>query len=528
MVERELAIAAKYHRDTKHSPASVRAGSHYLDWRNKPGLFKHYLDGQTVPLPSDLPETGTGALEALSVRKGPRREQSLPTLEQIAYVLYYSAGVTKKLTHPQGEFYFRAAACAGALYPVEVYLACEELEGLSAGVYHFSPDNFALTRLRRGDCRSRLVAAAGEAQSVQHAPLVLIFSAITFRSAWKYRQRSYRHHFWDGGTILANALAAAEALDLPAEVVAGFVDDDVNALIGVQANVEKSICLLPLGWTSDGQPGERGSIEPLDLPVEPLAPDPRVYPGIEELHQASKLDNPEQVSSWRQDWLATKTDSVPGKIYPLEALEQIALPSRGIEQVIRRRGSPRKFAQSAIDFSSLSTILRAASVPFSADWLAPNGALLNQLFLNVHAVDGLPPGSYAYRPEQSALELLDAGDFRGRSAFLCLEQPLAGDAGLALFFLADLQSILERYGNRGYRLAQLEAGILGGRIYLATYAFALGASGITFYDDEVVRHFSPWAKDLQTIFAITVGAPESLGGSRGRLQYIGPGEPVES
>jgi SagB-type dehydrogenase family enzyme len=528
MAEWDLATVKKYHRDTKHSPASVRAGTHYLDWRNKPKLFKHYLDGQIIPLPQDLPETGTLALEALAVREIRRRDQRLPTLDQIAYVLFYAAGVTKKLANPQGDFYFRAAACAGALYPVEVYLACgDELQDLSAGVYHFSPDNFALTRLRSGDFRAWLVAATGEATSVRHAPLVLIFSAITFRSAWKYRTRSYRHHFWDSGTILANALAAAEALGLPAEVVAGFVDEDVNALIGVQADIEKSICLLTLGWASAAQPAESGSVESLDLSVQPLAPDPRLYPDIEAVHRASQLETTAQVRSWRRDWSAETPSNVLEDSFPLERLEQAALPRRSIEQVIRRRGSSRKFARSAIDHSSFSAILRAAMTPFPADWLAPEGPLLNQIFLNAHAVDGLSPGSYVYRREQASLQLLQRGDFRSLSAFVCLEQPLAGDASAVLFFLADLQSVLAFYGNRGYRLAQLEAGILGGRIYLGAYACDLGASGITFYDDEVVHHFSPQAKDLQTIFAVTLGVPRSLGGSRGRIQHMDPGDPVK-
>jgi SagB-type dehydrogenase family enzyme len=526
MVKHNPAIAAKFHRDTKHSPASVRSGSHYLDWRNKPNLFKHYLEGASIPLPRELPGSGMGALDALDVSSSHRREEILPTLNQIAYVLYYSAGVTKKLTNQQGEFYFRAAACAGALYPIEIYLACGELEGLSAGVYHFSPDKFSLTRLRAGDFRPLLVAASGEEQQVQHAPLVLIFSAITFRSAWKYRERSYRHHFWDSGTMLANALAATRALGLPAEVVVGFVDDDVNALIGVQTDTEKSLCLLPMGWTDAGLAAERLPIQPLNSTVQPVAPDPNLYPLIEELHQASKLENTAQVRSWRRVLPPKKIPAIIDKLYPLQPPQRSVLPQTSIEEVIRRRGSARKYARGGIDFSSLSAILRVANASFSADWLAPDGSLINNIFLNVHDVEGLPSGSYTYWREKDALELLDIGDFRGLSAFVCLEQPLAGDASVVLFFLADLQTLLEGYGNRGYRIAQLEAGILGGRIYLGAYAFGLGASGITFYDDEVVRLFSPRAVQMEAIFAITIGVTESLRGRRGRIVSIQPGDPV--
>ena len=57
-----------------------------------------------------------------------------------------------------------------------------------------------------------------------------------------------------------------------------------------------------------------------------------------------------------------------------------------------------------------------------------------------------------------------------------------------------MDALLAAYGNRGYRLANLEAGLIGGRAYLAAYASRFGASGLTFYDREVVRFFSPHAE----------------------------------
>jgi hypothetical protein len=82
---------------------------------------------------------------------------------------------------------------------------------------------------------------------------------------------------------------------------------------------------------------------------------------------------------------------------------------------------------------------------------------------------------------------------------------LPADAAVDIFFLADLRPILERFGARGYRAAQLESGILGGKMYLAAYAQRLGASGLTFYDDEVTTFFSPHAEGKSAIFLLAVG-----------------------
>ena len=68
-----------------------------------------------------------------------------------------------------------------------------------------------------------------------------------WRSAWKYRERGYRYCYWDNGTILANLAATANTLGLPAEVVAGFVDAEVDALLGLESGSEASFFLVPIG-----------------------------------------------------------------------------------------------------------------------------------------------------------------------------------------------------------------------------------------------------------------------------------------
>ena len=100
---------------------------------------------------------------------------------------------------------------------------------------------------------------------------------------------------------------------------------------------------------------------------------------------------------------------------------------------------------------------------------------------------------------------LRPGEFRQEGGYLCLEQALGADASAVVFFLADLERALARYGDRGYRAVNLAAGLLGGRLYLAAYALGLGATGLTFYDDDVVRFFSPHAAGKDAIFVTALG-----------------------
>lgn len=122
-----------------------------------------------------------------------------------------------------------------------------------------------------------------------------------------------------------------------------------------------------------------------------------------------------------------------------------------------------------------------------------------------NAVEGVRPGSYFFDQERRGLELLKEGNFRNEAGYLGLEQELPADASVAIFFLTNLGVVFERFGNRGYRAVQLEAGLIGGKLYLAAYALHLGASGLTFYDDDVVNFFSPHAEENNAVFLVAMG-----------------------
>ena len=93
---------------------------------------------------------------------------------------------------------------------------------------------------------------------------------------------------------------------------------------------------------------------------------------------------------------------------------------------------------------------------------------------------------------------------------LGFEQALPHDASAVVFFMADLERIVERFGNRGYRAAQLEAGILGGKLYLTAHSLGLGATGLTFYDDEVTDFFSPHSAGKSAMFVVPLGVTASV------------------
>lgn len=506
---RDTEATWRYHNLTKHSYQSIRADRHYLDWSNQPSPFKIYPDIEPIPLPRALVQTLAPALSVITSPEVKAKDDGKIDLARLASVLYYSAGVTKHKTYAGGELYFRAAACAGALYPVETYVVCGDLEGLSAGVYHFSPGDFALRKLRDGDLRSTLSRATANEPHISAAPVILIFTAISWRSTWKYRDRAYRYHFWDNGMIAANALALAAAHDLPATVSMGFVESELNKLVGIDGEQEIALSLLPLGSLRASLP-DCPSIE--DLPdinfeVIPLSSSPVDYPSISEMHRASSLTGRDEVREWREAPRGSPSSEMIGEEFQLEPPPDSDLPGETIEDVIQRRASTRRFAHKQLPFADLSAIIDRATRGIPVDFSQADRNPLNDIYIIVNRVEGLPPGAYFYRLENRSLELLKPGDFSKQSAYLTLGQDLGGDASATFFFMADLKLLLEAYGNRGYRAAQMEAGIIGGKMYLASYALKRGATGLTFFDDDVTEFFSPHAANKNCIFVISIGVP---------------------
>jgi SagB-type dehydrogenase family enzyme len=505
-------LAWNYHNATKHSYASIRTNAHSLDFANQPLPFKIYATIDPLPLPRDVRQTGVAALSTIAENVPSNIEAALD-LEAVAQLLYLSAGITRHRKYPGGEIYFRAAACTGALYEVELYLVCCDLTGLPAGVYHFAPAEFGLRQLRAGDYRSVLVEATGNESAIAHAPLTVVCTCTYWRNAWKYQARTYRHFGWDNGTLLANLLAVSTASGFPSKVVCGFVDETVNNLLDVDSQREVAFSMVALGYaaglTSQTATRVPAEMSPLGLETVPPSRHEIDYPLMREMHAASSLQSPAEVAAWRDGAVLASLPPVGeiprGSAVPLQPLSDEEMPRDSIEQVILRRGSSRRFARTPISLTQLSTSLDRATRGVPADFLSPTGVQFNHFYLIVHAVEGLAAGAYVFHRDRGVLECLKEGEFRAQAGYLGLDQALPADAAVDIFFLADLRPIFERMGNRGYRAVQLEAGILGGKLYLAAYAQRLGATGLTFYDDEVARFFSPHAEGKSAIFLVALG-----------------------
>ncbi|HSH59789.1 MAG TPA: hypothetical protein VK988_09160 [Acidimicrobiales bacterium] len=456
-------VAREYHRTTMHDPSGLwpddprlMRGYRPLQWDRKPPQFKTYPGIESVPLPEDLSVATAGELD----------------VQVLSRLLFLSAGVVRTADLDGETLYFRAAGSAGNLSPIEVYLVTGDVPGLDAGVYHYEPVEHALVGLRDAPAET---------------PPALILTGVPWRTAWKYRERGFRHLYWDAGTMLAHTLALAEEAELAVSAELGFVDDYVTALVGADGVHEFALTVVALA-------GNAALPEPEDVPVGHLADDPLEFPLVTLAQRAGDLAADEDVEGWRRaaqsfPWTPTSFDHGPSLNRPLD-------------EVIRRRGSCRQFDPPRIAPAELlGGAMARASRAVPGDFVA-DGATLLEHYLTVHAVGDVAPGAYRWR--DGDLELLRAGEVREAAGHLCLDQALGASGAYTAFHFAHLEDVLGALGSRGYRAAQLEAGIVEGRLHLFAYDRGFGATGLTFYDREVARFF---ASEALPMLVTAVGAP---------------------
>jgi SagB-type dehydrogenase family enzyme len=452
--------ALEYHALTAHRPHVEWAddprlvkGFQPLRFDVKPPQFKTYPGAEAIALPDDLAAAKPERWDAAGIGR----------------LLFLSGGVVRYLDTPHGPLWFRAAGSAGNLSPLELYVVTGDLPGVEAGVYHYEPVEHGLVRLRGAPADT---------------PPALVITGVPWRTTWKYRERGFRHLWWDAGTMLAQTLLVA-GMDVSLEL--GFVDADVAALVGAEMPHE-----LPLAVV--GLTGPASLPEPEPVPAGHLADEPFEFPLVTAAFRAGELGAAGEVEAWRAAAAAFDDWEPPGSSW-------FTFPS--LDASIRKRGSSRQFDPSRPGSRELleSGLGWAAGEVPGVDFVAPGASLLEH-FVIAHATEGMAPGAYRFAFEGP--ESIRPGDLRANARHLTLDQSIGGDGAYTVFHVAHLDEVVSKLGDRGYRAALLEAGVVEGRLHLAAYALGYGATGLTFYDEEVSRFFST---DAAAMLVTAVGTP---------------------
>jgi len=426
-----LSAALEYHRATDYAPGDWEEQEDQRYIGDKPAVFKDYGDAERLPL--ELSAAG-------------------PLLRDGAGIVGSQGG----RDYGGGTIHWRAYSSAGGLFPVEAYVADAD------GLYSFDPLTPGFVAVGGGDASERIAAAVAA-----EAGTFVVLTGIHGRTGWKYLERGYRHIWWDAGTMLANLLALAAADDLSPRLYVGFVDSELDAAVNADGVSEYALAVLALG--RDGAAGSAARARC----AQPQPEASRRFAFAEAAHTASKLGDADAVRSWREQGRVNGSEQETPAEEPKVARQQLLA-------AIRARRSVRRYAPTPLPRPALEELLRWSEAPIPADV-----SRVVEQRVTVAAVEGLDPG--LYDAQLNLLRTSDEQELREAAWFAAMEQDHPKLAAVDVWQLADLEDVVARLGDRGYRWAQLEAGIRAGRLQVGAVMLGWGAAACTFYDLEVSK-----------------------------------------
>jgi SagB-type dehydrogenase family enzyme len=251
----EPAVSELFHENSKHYAADPRTVDRIMAVMANPVLqgilatsSKRYPSASTVALPADLPPSPRTFDEALLGRRSFREFDGRPlAIPEVAKLLLAAGGVTARIDLPGSrQQRLKAAPSGGALYPVELYVFVFRVTDLAQGLYHYAAADHALELVRAGDTAHE-VARLCYTPALSEAAAVIVLTGISAKSRLKYGERGYRFTLLEAGHIAQNALLAASALMLDACPFGGFIDDDLDRLLGIDGLDEVSLYLIAVG-----------------------------------------------------------------------------------------------------------------------------------------------------------------------------------------------------------------------------------------------------------------------------------------
>lgn len=479
----------------QYDPDKVKPLDWETDWEDAPLPYKLYRDLPMFPLSREVPLTLEG-----------RDTPAVPSLRDIGHFLYYVYGlaqltqsiIKRDTTEESGgvlQMCRRFVPSGGGLYPSELYLYLK-LGELPAGVYHYDAAHHRLTLLRKGNFDDYLARSLGNRCDANGCFGAAFVSTVYWKNFYKYNNFAYRLQGLDAGILIGQLLEVAKRFGFSSGVHFQFLDQAINHLLGLSEQEESVYAVIPLSVNPAVRWMESG-IEDMDIvsaselcrELSPVNHNHYVrsrrsadYPLLLRMSEASRLDSARLFRQIQKDDQAIP-DQAPA--LPLPPVDRL---SYDLATVCRNRFSPEtEFVWKPIGISQLAALLREATASFTYrnDLDGPQERPEPRVFLYgcFYGVEDVPDGAYRYDGAAHALQSVCLGDHRQRMQegmslpnINLFQVPLSFHvAGKRSFFQSQL-------GKRGYRIQQMEAGMLVHRLLLAASALGMGGRPLLGFD----------------------------------------------
>ncbi|MBE9001186.1 nitroreductase family protein [Nostoc sp. LEGE 12447] len=365
-----------------------------------------------------------------------------------------TSAITLEKVYKDGPYKLRVNPSAGALYPTEVYVQVRGIEGMVNGIYHLEVENNCLTLIYE------LIDDGLENYIIPGKCIngfIFLISCVYYRSSWKYQNRSIRYCFLDSGHHLGAVAASAFLHNRDIQLIFDFDKLALNSDLGFENKEFITACAMS-GEVQDKK------IRRLRLKV-PFVSGTDYFESnqfIEDGYQATTLQNS------RQQQLE----------YP-----QFEFDKDKFYQVVWDRRSIRRFRKESISQEDYLYIVQQIQQSIPTE----NYEEI-EIYSVVHRVEGMTSGLY------KGTYLVKTGNFSEKTGYLCINQAIAKDSAVTLFFVSD-------YLN--YQTAMQIAGFLGQRLYLTSNYLGIQCSGIGAYYDNETQELLETNKDV--LYGMVIG-----------------------
>jgi SagB-type dehydrogenase family enzyme len=456
-----------------------------IDWEDAPLAYKLYRGLPVVPLSAEVPLT-----------LGGHEYPAAPNLTTMGHLLWHVYGLAQlsqyaaanAITPSAGplQMYRRFVPSGGGLYPNELYVYLKTAD-VPVGVYHYDAAHHRLVLLREGNYDSYLARALGNRCDVSGCFGTVFVSIMFWKNFYKYSNFAYRLQGLDTGVLIGQLLEVTKRFGYESGVYFQFLDRAVNHLLGVSDREESVYAVIPLSaepaisWFHNGIYGA-GDVFAADLcrelPVvrhEHYVRSQKVkeYPMLTKMNEASMLDS---TGSFRHAGAVKHVDS---------GIEAVFMPhverlSYDLAAICRKRYSPESdFVLSKVTQSEVAALLQEATASYSYhnDLQGPHENPLSRMFLYccLYHVEGISDGAYRYDSSAHLLRRVLPGDHRLRlQQGMSLDNVNLFQVPLCLHVAGDKDHLKSVLGYRGYRIQQMEAGMLVQRLLLAASASGMG------------------------------------------------------
>ncbi|MFC3884023.1 SagB family peptide dehydrogenase [Bacillus songklensis] len=473
-----------------------------VDWEDAPLAYKLYRGLPAIPLSPEVPLT-----------LDERETHAKPDLRRIGHFLWYVFGLTQccqsvftlNSTEQSADLmqsYRRFAPSGGALYPNELYVYLK-MEDLPAGVYHYDVAHHRLVLLREGNFDSYIARALGNRCDMSACFGTVFVSTMFWKNFFKYNNFAYRLQGLDAGVLIGQLLEVAKRFGFASGVYFQFLDRAINHLLGLSEQEESVYAVIPLSveptiWFANGS--DIGGIvsaaelcrELTAIQYQHYVRSRRVkeYPMLTKMNEASMLESTE---SFRQI-KATESMNCEGQAVALPHVKRL---SYDLASVCRKRYSPdMDFVLGKVSQTQLAALLQEATASFSyrndLDGAHKKHEPRVSLYGCLYNVEGIPDGAYHYDSTAHALRQVYLGDHRLRLQYgMSLDNVNLFQVPLCLHVAGDKDHFKTGLGYRGYRIQQMEAGMLVQRLLLATSAIGMGGHPLLGFDanlcDEIYK-----------------------------------------